>query len=94
LDLTWSPTTGARHDGHFVVDDVSPRSAATQIDVPVLLIHGARDRDTPPMHSQRVFAALHAPKRLIMVNGASHNDVLNAAVLAQIADWLNPLFEN
>jgi pimeloyl-ACP methyl ester carboxylesterase len=94
---TWSlgpAFAQAERDGHFVVDEVSPLTAAARIDAPVLLIHGALDRDTLPIHSQRVFAALHAPRRLIIVEGASHNDVLHAGVLAQIADWLNPLFEN
>jgi dipeptidyl aminopeptidase/acylaminoacyl peptidase len=31
-----------------VVDDVSPVAAAAKITVPVLLIHGAADVDTPP----------------------------------------------
>jgi uncharacterized protein len=41
-----------------------------------LLIHGADDRDTPASHSQRVLAALAGPKRLILVEGAGHNQSL------------------
>jgi dipeptidyl aminopeptidase/acylaminoacyl peptidase len=40
------------------VDDVSPVRAAARITVPVLLIHGAADVETPPAHSERVRAAL------------------------------------
>jgi pimeloyl-ACP methyl ester carboxylesterase len=79
----------AERDGRFVVDEVSPVKAAAQITVPVLLVHGANDRDTTPIHSQRVFAALHGSKRLVMVDGASHNDVLNGGTLDQIEAWLN-----
>src|SRR5206468_1357219 len=50
--------TVAESLGHFTVDEVSPVAAAARIAVPVLLIHGALDRDTPPDHSRRVFAAL------------------------------------
>ena len=69
----------AEEQGHFVVDEVSPRLSARRITVPVLLLHGALDTDTPPSHSQRVFDALGGPKRLILVPGAHHNQSLNAA---------------
>src|SRR5258706_7023272 len=54
----------AEQQGHFPVDDVSPVIAAAQIKIPVLLIHGSADSDTPPDHSQRVLAALAGSKRL------------------------------
>ena len=63
--------------GAFRIDDVSPVKAAASIHVPVLLIHGAEDADTPPAHSQRVLAALAGPKRLILVDGVGHNQSLN-----------------
>lgn len=52
----------------FVVDEVSPVRAAPLIRVPVLLNHGADDRDTRPEHSQRVFDALGGPKQLMLAN--------------------------
>ena len=82
----------AEYDGAFVVDEVSPVKAAAQIAVPVLLIHGSNDRDTPPAHSERVLAALRGPKQLVMVSGAAHNDVLNAGALSLIEEWLNQPF--
>ena len=42
--------------------------AAPLIRVPVLLNHGADDRDTRPEHSQRVFDALGGPKQLMLAN--------------------------
>jgi uncharacterized protein len=81
--------TRAEHDATFVVDEVSPMKAAAQLRVPVLLIHGADDRDTVPSHSQRVFEALHEPKQIIVVPNASHNDVLRPHVWDQIQTWLN-----
>jgi hypothetical protein len=41
------------------------------------------------VHSQRIFAALHEPKRLILVPNAGHNDVLGAAVWREIDGWLD-----
>lgn len=81
----------AEHDGKFVVDDVSPVKAAAQITVPVLLVHGANDRDTLPAHSQRVFDALTSPKQLVFVEGRAHNDVMTAHVLAHIREWIEAL---
>jgi uncharacterized protein len=84
----------AEHQGQFDVDAVSPVAAATKIAVPVLLIHGEADRDTPPDHSRRVFAALHGPKRLVMVPGARHNGSLRPEVWDQIERWVRDTLEH
>ncbi len=79
----------AEATAHFKVDDVSPVASARQIGVPVLLVHGEADRETPPAHSQRVFAALPGPKRLLLVPGAGHNDALRADVWRAIEAWID-----
>ena len=79
----------AEQRAHFVVDDVSPVRAAASLHAPVFLIHGANDRETPPVHSERVLKALPGAKRLLIVPGASHNDVLwHDAVWAEIKQWI------
>jgi uncharacterized protein len=70
----------AAERGRFDIDAVSPEHAAARITVPVLLVHGAADIDTRPEHSHRVFRALHGPKRLIIVPGATHNASLRPDV--------------
>ena len=55
----------------------------------VLLIHGADDRETPPDHSQRIFAALPGVKRLIIVPGAGHNGSLRGDVWSEIDRWID-----
>lgn len=62
--------------GDFRADEVSPQAAARRIHVPVLLIHGAADTETPPEHSRRIFAALGGPKALLLIEGARHNGSL------------------
>ena len=80
----------AEQQGHFRVDAVSPERAAGQITVPVLLLHGALDRDTPPAHSERVLAALKSPKkRLALIPGAHHNESLSAQSWAEIEKWID-----
>jgi alpha-beta hydrolase superfamily lysophospholipase len=79
----------AEDAGKFRVDDVSPMAAAAHVTAPTLIIHGDHDDETPPAHALRVFAALHEPKRLIMVAGATHQHVLDAAVWREIDGWLD-----
>ena len=81
--------TIAARDGRFAIDEVSPRRAAARILVPVLLIHGAADHETPPAHSQRVFDALPARKRLILVPGKGHNQSLSDSVWKDVENWID-----
>jgi uncharacterized protein len=78
----------AEREGKFRVDDASPLAAAPAIASPVLIIHGVRDDQTPPDHSQRVYASLPGRKRLILVPGAGHDNTLNATVWSQLDSWL------
>ena len=74
---------------HFPPDEVSPERAAPQIHVPVLLLHGQRDRETRAAHSERIFRMLAGPRQLVVVPGAGHNDVLaREDVWRTIDAWL------
>jgi alpha-beta hydrolase superfamily lysophospholipase len=79
----------AEQRGRFRVDEVSPVKAAAQVAIPVLLVHGDADTDTPPGHSERVLAALAGPKRLILVPGARHNESLRPEVWREIERWID-----
>ena len=84
----------AEHLADFRVDEVSPVRAAARITVPVLLIHGADDVETPPAHSQRVRAALKSSSELLLVPGAGHNHSLNGAgVWTKIEEWIDRYLE-
>jgi pimeloyl-ACP methyl ester carboxylesterase len=78
----------AERQARFVVADVSPVRAAARLAVPVFLVHGDADHDTRPDHSQRVFEALHGPRRLVRVSGAGHGQSLTAAVWDEADAWL------
>jgi len=80
----------AEQQGQFEIDSVSPVLAARAITVPVLIIHGTADTDTPPDHAQRLFAALAGPKRLILVPKTRHNESLHGEeIWAEIEHWLD-----
>jgi len=79
----------AESEGRFRAADVSPCTAAGRIHVPVLLIHGEQDHETAPAHSRRIYEALTGPRRLVVVPGAGHNDVLGREEVWQvIGAWL------
>jgi uncharacterized protein len=78
----------AERQAAFRADAVNPAAAATRIHAPVLVIHGADDRETPPAHSERVYAALAGPKKLVLVPGADHDNALTADTWRQIDDWI------
>ncbi len=84
----------AEERGGFQVDAVSPVAAAAHLTIPVLLIHGALDRDTPPDHSQRVFDALRGSKRLILVPGAGHNQSLTGPVWHDVEEWIDSVVKS
>lgn len=51
----------------------------TDVDCPVLVMHGKNDRIIPFSHGQRLYAAANEPKRYLWVNGADHNDFIDVA---------------
>ena len=76
--------------GGFRIASASPEAAAPSIRVPVLLVHGERDTETPPAHSQRVYQALGGRKHLVLVPGAGHNQSLHSnAVWTDITSWID-----
>lgn len=48
-----------------------------QINTPLLLLHGTRDRIVPPDMVQQLFARSEEPKTLHLIEGAGHNDTLS-----------------
>jgi pimeloyl-ACP methyl ester carboxylesterase len=79
----------AENEGHFQMDAVSPVAAAPKITIPVLLIHGENDTDTPPDHSRRIHKALAGTKRLILVPNAKHNESLHGTIWDEIDQWID-----
>jgi len=61
---------------------------------PLLVIHGDRDDIVPFGHGQALFKAALQPKRMEVVRGAGHNDLLEAmgaSYGATIAEWVETL---
>ena len=69
-----------------------PRLAA-----PVLVLHGERDDVVPVDHGRALHAAARASKRLAVLAGAGHNDILAVAAdewISTILDWSADVLES
>jgi hypothetical protein len=53
-------------------------SKVTQLRMPVLIVHGAGDRYVPSRFSEQLYQAAPEPKKLLLVDGATHNNCLRA----------------
>jgi fermentation-respiration switch protein FrsA (DUF1100 family) len=59
--------------------------------VPLLLLHGAADDFVRPEFSERLFSVAQEPKRLVLVEGADHDNVpqrLGVDYAPTLADFL------
>jgi fermentation-respiration switch protein FrsA (DUF1100 family) len=56
-------------------DRYDSAALAGRLAAPLLVVAGGRDRIVPPAHSRRLFAAAPQPKRLVVLDGADHNDL-------------------
>jgi len=62
-----------------------------KVSMPVLVVHGENDRYVPSRFSEALFAAVHGPKKLLLVEGASHNNSMFAGE-SEYRDALRELF--
>ena len=46
----------------------------TALRMPVLIVHGAGDGFVPARFSEELYEAAREPKKLLLVNGATHNN--------------------
>ena len=56
-------------------DRYDSAALAGRLAAPLLVVAGGRDRIVPASHSRRLFAAAPQPKRLVVLEGADHNDL-------------------
>ena len=64
------------------------------IDVPVMVIAGSADSIVPVGQSRELFAAAPGPKRLVVIDGADHNDfalTAGARLIDEVVAFLNDL---
>lgn len=62
-----------------------------EVHIPVLLVHGTADRYIPSRFSEELYAAATAPKKLLLIDGGSHNNSMRAGS-TQYAQALRDFF--
>src|SRR5262249_23205565 len=62
-----------------------------EVSMPVLIVHGGDDRYVPSRFSEELYAAAPEPKRLLLVDGATHNNCMRVGS-AEYAAALRQLF--
>jgi len=61
------------------------------VDVPLLILHGARDSMIPVTHAREIHAAANEPKRLAILRNGDHNDLFDHGAFAKVAAFLTEL---
>lgn len=87
----WLPVSVLARDRYASIETIE------QIDTPVLVVAGSADRIVPPAQSRRLHDAVPGTKRLLVIDGAGHNDFallagdeLVDATVAFVAEILGP----
>ena len=65
--------------GQFDPAEASPLRAVRDVDVPIVFVHGREDRRVPPAHSEALHEAAHHPKKLLLIDGADHEQADQSA---------------
>lgn len=68
LSYPWLPVQLLLSQKFDSVDKIS------RVDVPVLIVHGSADQYVTPRFSEELHAAARGPKKLLLVDGGSHNN--------------------
>ena len=68
LSWSWLPTNLILTQKFDSIDKIK------EVDVPVLVVHGAGDRYVPSKFSQALFKAAPAPKQLLLIENGTHNN--------------------
>ena len=85
LSYSWVPAQWILSQKFDTLDKI------TQVKMPVLFVHGAADRFIPARFSQALYDAARAPKKLLVVEGATHNNSMRIGS-SEYRDALRALF--
>lgn len=60
-------------------------------DVPLLILHGARDNLIPVAQARELYAAANEPKQLAILRNGSHNDLFDHGAFDKVTEFLTRL---
>ncbi len=76
--------------------DVSPLNDVGRLSIPILFVHGTEDSFINVEYSRLLYEAAKEPKKLVLIEGADHNDVWSVGgkkYLDALASFLNDYVE-
>ncbi|HSK40475.1 MAG TPA: alpha/beta hydrolase [Arenibaculum sp.] len=82
IRFPWAPVRLLMHDRFDSL------SRIPQAEMPLLVVHGERDRIVPVHLGRRLFAAAQEPKRAVWLSHAGHNDVYDHGAGRAVLDFL------
>jgi fermentation-respiration switch protein FrsA (DUF1100 family) len=62
-----------------------------EVRIPLLIVHGAKDRVIPISHGEKIFAAANEPKRFAPFPEGGHSDLFSHGAWDVARDWLEAL---
>jgi hypothetical protein len=72
LESTFTSVREMTHLSGLVTQRLDLLEKLQQLELPVLIVHGAEDDLVPPEMAKRLYEAARGPKRLLMVEGMGH----------------------
>ena len=78
----WAPV------GLLMRDPFLSREHIQQVAVPVLIIHGTADQVIPVEQGEKLFEFAHEPKKLAIIEGATHSDLWKNGLWAIVQGFL------
>ena len=66
---------------HLVRDKYDSLSKITNVEAPLLILHGAKDAIIPLRHGETLFAAANEPKTMVVYSEAHHDDFSGEQIL-------------
>ena len=73
---------------YLVQDRYESERKISQIDAPLLFLHGLRDRTVPIRYGRALFALAPEPKKFIEFADAGHNDLYDHGAAARVIAYL------
>ncbi len=75
--------------GHLMKDQYRSDQYITRIKVPVLVVHGGRDRVVPLEMGRKIFELANEPKEFILLPEAGHNDHDQFGLVAKVQAFVS-----
>lgn len=73
----------------LVQDRYESDAIVDRIGAPLLIVHGKQDRVIPLSHAESLFAAASDPKKLVVIDQASHNDLYDHGMASVVMAFLS-----